>query len=242
MRTIGIVRRSWVAAAFVSTVFLGTALAEEPSKEEPRVIRVMGESTVTAAPDHAEIHLGVVTQGKTANGAASENAKRVDKVLAAVREVVPKAELTTVDYSVNPMYGESTPNRPPTINGYSAQNVVRVATDDLNLVGKIIDAAMGASANDVRGLTFSLKKEGEVRGRALKEAVAKGKAEADAIAAALGVKILRVRSAEAMGEAPPVRPMAMGMMMAKSESAPTPVEPGTLDVHAQVSLTFDIAP
>jgi hypothetical protein len=120
---------------------------------------------------------------------------------------------------------------------------VRVATDDLPQVSKVIDEAMGASANDVRGLSFTLKNEAEVRGRALREAVAKGKAQAEAIAAALGVKIHRVQSADAAGEPPIVRPMMMGMAMAKSEAAPpTPVEPGTLDVHATVNLTFEIAP
>jgi len=220
----------------------GAALAADKA-EEPRVIRVVGEATVSAAPDHAQIDLGVVTQATNAKQAASENAKQVDKVLGAVREAAAKADVKTVDYSVNPMYGEPKPHEPPKITGYSTQNVVRVATDDLAQVSKIIDAAMGAGANDVRGLSFTLKKEEDVRKRALGEAVAKGKAQAEAIAAALGVKIAGVRSADAGGEPPIVRPMMVGMAMRKAQAdVPTPVEPGTLDVHASVTLAFDIAP
>src|SRR5882724_1612216 len=153
----------------------GAALAGETADPEPRVIRVVGDATVTAAPDHAQIDLGVITQATTANQASADNARRVDKVLGAVRSALgPKADLKTVDYSVNPMYGESKGNEPPKITGYSAQNVVRVATDDLPQVSKVIDGAMAAGANDVRGLAFTLKKEDDVRKRALGEAVAKG--------------------------------------------------------------------
>jgi uncharacterized protein YggE len=230
--------------AITCALAAGTARAGDTDGRELRVIRVVGDATVTAAPDHAQIDLGVVTQAATAGQAAADNARRVDKVLGAVRGVLgAKADLKTVDYSVNPTYGEFKPNEPPKITGYTAQNIVRVATDDLPQVSKIIDAAMAASANDVRGLAFTLKNEGDVRKRALSEAVAKGRAQAEAIAGALGVKIVGVHSADAAGEPPIIRPMVMGMARAKSEAAPpTPVEPGTLDVHANVTLTFDIAP
>src|SRR5260221_3668867 len=138
-----------LAAGMASwTVPTRSALAEDTS---PRLIHVAADATVTVAPDHAQIDLGVVTQSKSASEAASENAKRVDRVLGAVRGVLgAKADLKTVDYSVNPTYGESKANQPPTINGYSAQNIVRVGMDDLTQVSKVIVAAMAGSANDVR--------------------------------------------------------------------------------------------
>jgi len=211
-------------------------------KENLCIVRVVGAATITAAPDQAQVDLGVVNQAGTANEAASENAKRVENVIAAVRTAAPKATVTTVEYSVHPNYGEYKPNEPPKVTGYSAQNIVRVTSDDLGHVGKILDAGTGAGANSVRALSFTLKNEGDVRKRALSEAVAKGRAQADAIAGALGVKIVGVRSAEVMGEPPPmVRTMGTMAGLAKAEAA-TPVEPGTLDVHASVTLTFDIAP
>ena len=222
----------------------GRVGAADRDTAEPRVIRVVGEATVTAAPDHAQIDLGVFNQAPNANDAARDNAKRVDQVLGAVRAVAgSKADVKTVEYAVNPTYGDYKPNVPPKVIGYSVQNVVRVATDELPQVSKILDAALGAGANDVRGLTFTLKNESDVRRRALSDAVTKARAQADAIAAALGVKIVGVRSADAAGEPPVVRPMMMAMARAKSDAAaPTPVEPGTLDVHASVTVTFDIAP
>jgi uncharacterized protein len=215
--------------------------AAESDASEPHIIRVVGVASASAAPDRAEIDLGVLTQAANAQQAASDNAKRVDAVLAAVRKTLDSAaELKTVSYSVTPLYAEPKPGRSPAISGYSAQNVIRVTTSDLSRVSPIIDAGMSAGANDIRGLQFSVKNEQEVRARALRDAVARAKAEAEVIASALGVKVLHVRAAEATGEPPIVRPMMIGSAMARGASAATPVEPGTIEAHASVTVTFEI--
>ncbi|MGH7802751.1 MAG: SIMPL domain-containing protein, partial [Candidatus Binatia bacterium] len=58
---------------------------------EPPTIRVTGEAIVREKPDQAEIEVGVTTQAKTAPEATSENAKKVDAVLAALRKVLGDA-------------------------------------------------------------------------------------------------------------------------------------------------------
>jgi len=217
------------------------AAAAETGAGEAHIIRVVGVASASVAPDRAEIDLGVLTQAANAQQAASENAKRVDSVLTAVRKTLDRgAELKTVGYTVTPLYGEPKPGRSPAISGYSAQNVIRVTTSDLSRVSSIIDAGMGAGANDVRGLQFSIANEQEVRARALRDAVDRAKAEGQVIASALGAKVLRVRAAEAAGEPPIVRPMMIGAAMARGEPAATPVEPGTIEVHASVTVTFEI--
>ena len=230
------VKRSWLTAAIVLACSVGAAA--QPESKDARVIRVAGNATATAEPDRAQVDLGVLTQAQTAKEAAGENAKRLEAVLDAVRQALgAKADLKTISYSVNPIYGEARPNRGPTVTGYSVDNVVRVTTGELAQVGKILDSAMAAGANDVRGLSFSLKDEQPVRAQALREAVSRARAEAEVIAASLGVKLGRVRAVEAAGEPPIVRPMMMGAAMAR---AATPVEPGTLEVHASVTVTFEI--
>ena len=230
------VKRRWLTAAIVLACSVGAAA--QPESKDARVIRVAGNATATAEPDRAQVDLGVLTQAQTAKEAAGENAKRLEAVLDAVRQALgAKADLKTISYSVNPIYGEARPNRGPTVTGYSVDNVVRVTTGELAQVGKILDSAMAAGANDVRGLSFSLKDEQPVRAQALREAVSRARAEAEVIAASLGVKLGRVRAVEAAGEPPIVRPMMMGAAMAR---AATPVEPGTLEVHASVTVTFEI--
>jgi uncharacterized protein YggE len=116
-----------------------------------------------------------------------------------------------------------------------------VKTDVLTDVGKVIDLATQAGANTIRRLQFTLKDDRAVRLKALAEAAAKAEAQAEALAAALGVRILRILSA-VESEAPMVRPLGMDVMALRgAPAAPTPVEAGTIDVRASVTLTVEIA-
>ncbi len=114
-----------------------------------------------------------------------------------------------------------------------------MTVNDLKKVGVVIDQAVAAGANEVRGIQFSVRDEQALRAQALAEATKKARLGAQAIAAALGARITRILSVTEGGETPPVRPMMR--MAAMAEAAPTPVEPGTIEVHASVSLTAEIA-
>ena len=82
------------------------------------------------------------------------------------------------------------------ITGYTATNVVEVTLDDLTLVNKVIDTATQSGANVVQKLQFQLKNRAAVRAQALRQAAQQARISADAIAAGLGVKVVRVMSAE----------------------------------------------
>jgi uncharacterized protein len=78
-----------------------------------------------------------------------------------------------------------------------------------------------------------------VRAQALSEASRKARAAAEAMAAALGLKVVRVLSAEEGGQPQVIRPMAMAMKVAAS---PTPIESGNIQVQASVTVTVEVAP
>ena len=79
-----------------------------------------------------------------------------------------------------------------------------------------------------------------MRAQALREAATKAKAKTEAIAAAAGSEDFRVLFAEEGG--PVVRPVfaAMEMAQAKAADVQTPVEPGTIEVRATVTLTVEV--
>jgi uncharacterized protein len=213
-------------------------LAQGP---QPRpVVRASGEATVTAKPDRAQIDIGVVTQSSKAEAAASQNASQTSAVLERVKSLVGGAgQIQTANYSLNPIY-RYPPNASPIIEGYTANNTVQVTLDDLNLVGKLIDASTQAGSNNINSIHFTLKDDQAVRTQALQEAAQKAKANAQAIAQALGLRVVGVFSAET-GESPIIRPVAPPMMMAKGSAAPTPVEAGAIDVQASVTVTLEVA-
>jgi len=242
------VLRSLICVVCVALICLAAALpgarAQEPERGPRPAIRVSGEAVVSAKPDQAQVAIGVVTQAATAQAAAAQNAQQLETTLKALRAALGAgADIKTISYSVTPNYQYPREGGNPTIKGYTASNTVQVKTGDLNQVGKIIDTATQAGANQVQSLQFTLKDEAAVRAQALREAAAKARAEADALASALGVKITRILLAEEAGS-PIVRPYMADMAMRAGAAAPpppTPIEPGAIEVRATVTLTVEIA-
>ena len=236
--------RVLLAVAALGIVHADGQTQESTDKAVRSTIRVTGEATVTAKPDQAEINLGVVTQAATGQAAATQNAQKQDAVLAALRKALGTgAEIKTLGYSLSPNYRYPKEGGQPTLSGYTASNVVQVKTGELAQVGKLIDAATQSGANTVQALRFTLKDEQAALSQALREAAIKARAKADTLASALGLKIVRVLHVEEGGQ--PVRPVfaeAMAMRAGDGAAPPTPVEPGTIEVQAMVTLTVEIAP
>ncbi len=187
----------------------------------------------------------MTTQAQRSEVATTQNAAKASAIVAAVKRVSgPSAQLTTTEYSVSPDYNYPHDGGTPTIAGYTASNVVRVRLDDLIRIGRIIDAATRAGSNNVRDIRFALRDEQAARTEALREAAVNARQDARALAGALGLRIVRVWSVTEQSPeiAPvPVYPQAMEMRLAAAAPA-TPVEAGTLDVNATVTLTVEVAP
>ena len=205
-------------------------------------IRVSADAKVTAKPDRVQIEIGVSTRATQSQEAAAQNARQVESMLAAVHKAVPAALLKTVSYSLSPNYEYHVSGGEPTVTGYTAMNVVQVTLDDLEKIGGVIDAAAQAGANHVQGIQFTLRDQDAVRAEALREAAMRARAQADVLATALGLKVVRVLSAEENSPrfTPITRPMARAAM--SSASVATPVEAGTLDVAAEVTLSVEVSP
>jgi uncharacterized protein YggE len=229
---------------FLTTALLAAALALPAGAQQNPVssIRVSADARVSAKPDRAQIDVGVTTHAGTSQQAASDNARQVDAVLTAVRKVAPQALLRTVNYAVNPTYQYHPNGEPPTPTGYDAANIVQVTLDDLSQVAGVLDAAAGAGANQIRGVQFMLRDEDPPRAEALRQAAARARAEAEVLAAALGVRVVRVLSAEegARAGVPILTRTTVTAMQAQSVA--TPVETGLLDISANVVLTVEVAP
>ena len=200
------------------------------------------DAQVTAKPDRVQVDLGVSTRAATSQEAAAQNARTLDAVLAAVRKAAgPAAVLKTVSYTLNPNYQYHPNGGEPTLEGYTAANVVQLTLDELPKIGAVIDAATQAGTNHVQGIQFTLRDQDAVRAQALREAALKARAEADVLAAALGLKVLRVLTVEENSpHVMPIRFDGAARTMVTSAVATTPVESGTLDVSAQVTLSVEV--
>jgi len=236
-----------------ATVPITRAEAQEappfPHNPAPAVvpgITVQGTGEVRADPDEATVRLGVVAQAPTARAAQEKVNQVANAVLAAIRGLgVEAADVQTSELNLSPIY---TPVRPDTpaqnperISGYMASNVVSVRLTKLDLVGRAIDAGLGAGANQVEGVSFGLRDDRAARTRALEQAVAEARGKAQAIAGALGARlgeVLEVAEGGA-GVVSQFVPKVMSMAMADRSSA-TPVSAGQLTVSASVIVRYRI--
>ena len=150
-----------------------------------------------------------------------------------------KGKISTGGYSLNPQYDQRPGHENPTIIGYTASNSIVVETGAIDLVGALIDSAISAGANRVDYLNFTVKNDIKPRTEAITGATRDARAQADALASALGVKLGKVITATTLAEVRPIPMQRMAMPMAMAAKS-TPVEPGEVTVSATVSLTFEI--
>jgi len=205
-------------------------------------VEATGEATVSVKPDQAVIDIGVLTDEPTASAAAAQNARQSDALFVQLRKLIAANDrIKSASYSVAPHYKYPKPGAPATIASYTATNVVEVTVDDSARVGKIIDAALESGANTIRSVDFRLKDPRATRSQALREASSNAKASAEAIAAGLGVHIVRLLSAqesrpedEEFGVYKKVPPPPPGV-------AATEIAPGPIDVTAIVVVRAEVA-
>lgn len=234
--------------ALALTAASSFAIAQPPPgprpPPSPATIQVSGQAKVSETPDRVYIDIGVTTQAQKSETATSQNAARVSAVVGAVKRAAGSgAQLTTTEYSVSPNYSYPHDGGTPSIVGYTASNVVRVRVDDLRKIGSAIDAATQAGANNVQDIRFALRDERAPRTQALREAALTAREDAQALADALGLRIVRVLAVgEQSPEARPIPIYPQAMRLAAAQAPATPVEAGTIDVNATVTLAVEVAP
>jgi uncharacterized protein len=203
-------------------------------------VTVTGDAVVQAQPDTAVVTIAVVTQNASASEAQAENASKTDAVLRAVRAAAGAgAEVKTSGYSLQPQYVYKE-GVPPSITSYVARNAVLVTTGALDRVGPIVDAATRAGANNIDGLAFTLRRDESARAQALTAATREATAKARTLAEALGGRLARVVEVQEGGAN--IRPVnnASDTAFVRSAQASTPVEPGSLEVRAQVTMVVEV--
>lgn len=218
----------------------GQAVAGPQGRASVRVV-VTGEAVVEAPPDTVVVTLSVVTQNANASEAQGENASRTDAVLRAARAAVGVREVRTSGYSLQPQYAYKE-GAPPTITSYIVRNAVNVTVGDVKQTGAVIDAGSRAGANSVEGLSFLLRDDAQARQRALAEATRAALAKARTVAAALGGSVVRVVEVQEAGAFRPPVPLYTGEFgrSAGTAQVTTPVEPGPLEIRAQVQLVAEV--
>jgi uncharacterized protein len=233
-----------IALVLVTIVVIGCAAAQTADTANVNVIHVSGSGSVTGTPDRAQITFAVQTENVNVKAAQLENAVQMNAVInALVAAGIPKDQMKTTGYSIYPVYQDSNGLLNQKIQTYRVINSLQVTLKDVNQTGNVIDTAVNAGANSVNSIQFMLSDEQAqaLRSEALKNAVTLARADADVVAAALGVNITGVQSADiSQGYTPVVYDNYQAEAGSAKVAVPTPVQPGDITVTAQVSITYSI--
>jgi uncharacterized protein YggE len=196
----------------------------------PDTVTTVGHGVVSVVPDQASISAGVHTQAATAADALGQNAKLMNAVIEALKQAGGK-DLQTQQVSLYPRADDN-----GNVTGYTADNSVSASTSIAD-AGALVDAAVAAGANTVGGPTLSVSDEAARYRDALKQAVSDARAKAQALADAGGFGVGPVSVVTEQSSAP--QPVFERGAVAKAADS-TPVEPGTQDITADVTVTFRI--
>lgn len=207
----------------------------------PATLSVVAEGRSLRTPDVAELSGGVVTTAPTAAAAMAENAQRMSRVVAAIRQAgIAERDIQTAGLSLQPQYRYAQ-NQPPVLTGYQASNTVNLRVRKLDDTGRLLDALVKVGANQINGPTFRVDDDEAARDEARRAAVTTARKRAALYAEAAGVRVRRIVaiSENTVYEPGPPRPMMMQASRAKAE-ADTPVAPGEVALTVTVNMTFEI--
>jgi uncharacterized protein YggE len=221
----------------------GHAGAQEQGRYAIPFIKVAASKSAEVVPDLAVMHLGVMTEKKTAAEAANENAKAAQRIVDQVKSLgIESRDIQTVSVTVTPVYDEE---RDPsgrvtkrTLRGYTARNSLEVRIRQVDKAGAIARQLIDKGANYFGGIQFDIadpeQRLGELRIAALQDAARKARSYADA----LGVKLGRILEIAPQPQAE--GPIPARALRSAAEAAPAviPVEPGVKTLEAHVTVVW----
>jgi len=225
----------------LSAAWWTSARADEKQPLVPS-ITVVGSGKAAAAPDMAEVQMGVITQADTAAKALKDNNAAMDKLFQTLEaRGIAKKDVQTSNFGVQPQYKPVQPGQQRLeIIGYQVSNQVRVKVRKLDTLGPLLDGAVGEGANQMQGVSFSVAEPDPLLDEARRQAMVDARRKAELYAKAAGVEVGRVLLIQE--ETPQVpRPLFRGMMMAPGgASEAVPVAAGEQEFHAGITVTYAI--
>lgn len=167
-------------------------------------------------------------------------------MVAAIRaQGVAERDVQTSSLNLNPRVDYAGGRGPPRVAGYQASNQVTVVVRDLARVGPVVDAVVGAGANQVHSIGFGLEDPDAALEQARRTAVRDLRRKAEAYAAAADLRVARlVTLTETLGYAPGRPYVAMessaDSMAPRAVAPPPPIAPGQVQVQVHVTGVYEL--
>ena len=229
--------------ALVAAVCGSETTEIQDNGDQPHGITVAGEGKIQAPPDVAVLVLGVSALRPTVAEARDAANLSLNGMLDSMRaNGVAEEDLQTAGLSIYPEYDYRGDTQ--TLRGFRVSNTVTAKVRSIDSTGKVVDDAVDAGGDNttIQGITFTIDNPESLRERARAAAVEDARNKAETLAQASGVNIgAPIMINEGSDEGPIVYERSIAADSAAQAGAPTPIEPGELDVVIHVTVTWEIA-
>jgi uncharacterized protein len=240
-RTAGAVAIGALIVAIVALALRPAPVAGAPTTTDTpaiHTISVSANGSVTVVPDIAHVGVGVTITKPTVKGAREAAAKSMTAIIDAIRALgIDEKDIKTVGLNLYPQYSNGSPAK---VVGYQISEQLQVTVRDLDKVGDVVDSATAKGATDVSGISFDVADPAKATDAARAAAVEAAKASAQAMASAAGVNLGGVVSISEAQVSYPFPYASEGAARLGAADTATPVQPGTQDVQAMVTVVFEI--
>jgi uncharacterized protein YggE len=189
-----------------------------------------GKGRISVAPDTAFLQLGVQTTGERLETIQEENAAISQAVLQTLMQF-NITDIKTHQYEITKLYDYE--NGQQIDKGYSVRNLFEIRTDQLDLVGSILDSVVAQGANVVDFIRFEVSDPEPYYRKALNLAIADSYEKANSIADRFGLPLYPYpkRIIENSTAITPFQTIEM-----RQGAFTTPIEPGTNQIEASVTV------
>jgi uncharacterized protein len=199
--------------------------------DSSRGVTVTGTGETRATPDRASLSFSVQNDGPTAKDALAANSAAMRRLIAALKSGgVEAKDLKTEQFDVSPRYE---PDKVEESRGYAASSMLTVSNQILDRASRLSEIGVAAGADSVSGPSLSTADRDAEYRAALKRAFDDARAKAKVLAAAAGVSLGEVTSIVEGSQ-----PQPYYAMEARALDAKAPIEPGSEQVTAVVTVTF----
>jgi uncharacterized protein YggE len=227
---------------FISIVLLAglllPACSGQPANSDQSGLSVTATGSVYLVPDVVDIDLGVHTQSTAVSNAVSNNNRLAAAMLAALTgQGVASSDIQTTYFSVTPQQMYDNTGTPTGEVTYWVDNTVHVRLRQPDKLGDVLQAAIGAGANSVQGVSYSVSDPSQAQAEARQKAIDIAQARAHLLASAAGTTLGETQTISASVGLPGPRMTAASAAEAPIAST-VPVSVGSLEVQVQVTITY----
>jgi uncharacterized protein YggE len=245
------------AALATGSLLYSTPANAQEQPVQMDTVTVAANREVDIEPDLGSVSLGVVVHARSAAAATDKLTNRTRQVIQAIEALgFTDDEIETFDVELDRTCLRRCRDRNPDDNrlpdrvlGYRGSAGVRVETERLDALGRIIDTGVESGATRVRGVAFDVKDRNEAVKEALRQAMLVAIEKARILAETGGRQLGRALVIEEGRTRAPERFEVAGAGAAIAGRAgggggggsnPFPVEPPTLSASARVTVTFEL--